>query len=100
MGDAAFIDRSIAHNETWRGWLSDQLRALGLTVPDSAGNFVLVRFPSDEGRDAAAAYEHLKACGIIVRGIAGYGLADCLRITIGGEDEMRAVAAALKDFTG
>ncbi|MDH5748590.1 MAG: histidinol-phosphate transaminase [Rhodospirillales bacterium] len=100
LDDIAFIDRSIAHNEIWRAWLADQLRGLGLTVPDGVGNFVLARFPDEAGRDAAAADGFMKERGIIVRRVAGYGLPDCLRITVGNESEMRAVVAALKDFTG
>jgi histidinol-phosphate aminotransferase len=33
-----------------------------------------------------------------VRRVGGYGLPHCLRITIGTEDENRAVADALADF--
>ena len=33
-------------------------------------------------------------------GISGYGLPDCLRISIGLEDEMRAVVEALGAFMG
>ena len=58
---------------------------LGLAVAPSVGNFVLVRFAAEPGRDAAAAAAHLKRQGILVRGVAPYGLADSLRITIGTE---------------
>ena len=50
--------------------------------------------------DAEAADAFLRLRGIITRRMAGYGLADSMRITIGLEDEMRAVAAALKEFLG
>ncbi|MEQ9361640.1 MAG: histidinol-phosphate transaminase, partial [Rhodospirillales bacterium] len=49
---------------------------------------------------AEAADDHLKSNGIIARRVAGYGLPDCLRITIGKSDEMEAVIAALRDFMG
>lgn len=100
LDDVAFIDRSIAHNETWRDWLATAVRALGLTVPPGHGNFILVRFPAEDGRDASAADGFLKERGIVVRRVAGYGLPDSLRITIGQEAEMKAVAGALKDFVG
>ena len=32
-----------------------------------------------------------------VRAMAGYGLPDCLRVTIGTEEEMRATAEALSE---
>ena len=36
--------------------------------------------------------------GIIVRPVGGYGLPDCLRVTIGTEDQNRAVIDALSEF--
>jgi histidinol-phosphate aminotransferase len=40
----------------------------------------------------------LRAHGIIVRAVAAYGLPEHLRITIGREDEVRAVAASIAEF--
>jgi histidinol-phosphate aminotransferase len=100
LGDTDFVARSFAHNETWRAWLTDELRGLGLTVPDSVCNFVLARFPDDDAGNAEKADAFLKNRGIITRRMAGYGLADALRITIGLETEMRAVAGALAEFMG
>ena len=101
LADTDFINTAFEHNETWRDWTREQLQDLGLEVPPSAGNFVLARFPEKPGRNAdiaAAADGFLKDRGIIVRRMAAYGLDDCLRITIGQEDEMRAVVGALKEF--
>ncbi len=102
LQDAAFTDKVRAHNETWRTWTRDALIKLGLDVNASAGNFVLARFPGKDGRNsqnAEAADAFLKDQGIIVRRMEAYGLADCLRITIGLEDEMKALVGALKEFT-
>ena len=93
LDDQDFIAKSKAHNTKWRGWLTKELQQTGLTVYPSQGNFVLVKFP-----DAAAADANLKENGIIVRRMEAYGLPDCLRITIGTEDENMAVIAALKGF--
>ena len=103
LKDRAFTDKARRHNRIWREWTAEKLAALGLDITPSAGNFLLVGFPApaagdnrQRGADAADAY--LKGRGIIVRRMAGYGLPDCLRISIGREDEMRAVAGALKEF--
>ncbi|MCB9929567.1 MAG: histidinol-phosphate transaminase [Alphaproteobacteria bacterium] len=96
--DKAHQDRSRAHNAHWLPWLTAEIRKLGLEVPSSQGNFILVRFPDQPGRDSAAAIEHLNAHGIIPRRMAAYGLPDSVRITIGLEEDNRAVVAALRQF--
>jgi chorismate-pyruvate lyase len=45
---------------------------------------------------ARAADAALKAHGMIVRGMAGYGLPQCLRITIGTEDEVTRFLESLR----
>lgn len=102
LGDVEFTDKVLAHNKTWRTWTRDKLIKLGLEVNASAGNFVLARFPDREGQgsqNADAADAFLKDRSIIVRRMEAYGLSDCLRITIGLEDEMKALVATLKEFT-
>lgn len=96
LADGDFVARSQAHNARWRAWLSERLRELGLDVADSFANFVLARFADPGVADAADAF--LKSRGIIVRRMASYRLPDALRITIGREDELAAVADALKAF--
>ena len=91
LGDDDFIDQVREHTAKWFDWTKQQLIALGLGVPSEVGNFLLVRFPAVE--DA-----FLRSHGIIVRRMAGYGLPDCLRITIGTEEEMRAVVDTLGEF--
>ena len=98
--DLAFYDLCRAHNDYWMPWLSENIAALGLQVVPSVCNFVLVRFPAEPGRDAKAADAFLRSKGVIARAVAGYGLADCLRITVGQDFENQAVVAALKEFTG
>jgi histidinol-phosphate aminotransferase len=100
IDDDGFVALNQAHNRRWRRWTTETLRQLGLTVPDSVCNFVLAGFPEAAGRDAASADAFLKARGIIVRRMGGYGLPDSLRITIGTEEEMRAVVDALGTFMG
>ena len=96
--DRRHVERSRAHNARWCEWMIERLTALGLEPRPSAGNFVLVRFTEAPGRSAEAALAHLKKHGILVRAMGGYGLPDCLRITIGTEAETRAVVQALEGF--
>jgi len=99
LEDVAAVDRAREHNDIWRPWLERALRELGLEVQDGAANFVLARFPA-RPKHADAAWAFLRSRNILVRKVAGYHLPEHLRITIGTEDEMRAVVAALGDFLG
>lgn len=98
VNDDAFVEKTLKHNRKWLEWTTAELRKLGLTVPDSYGNFVLARFPEENGKTAEAADAFLRARGLIVRRMVPYKLADSLRITIGLEDEMRILVDALKEF--
>ncbi len=98
LGDEDFQARSLALVEQWRPWLIQQLGGLGLETVPSTGNFLLVGFPRSGGRIAAEAEAFLAGRGLIVRGVAGYGLPDHLRITVGLEAHNRAVIDALADF--
>jgi histidinol-phosphate aminotransferase len=96
LEDTEFVLVSRTHNETWRAWLAASLAELGIEVVPSLCNFVLARFGTPARADAADAA--LRAHGIIVRKMGGYGLPDSLRITIGTEAEMRALVTALARF--
>ncbi len=100
LGDKDFQAESRALVLQWRPWLTQQLGGLGLDVLPSQGNFVLAGFPKTAGKTAREAEDHLASHGILVRGLANYGLADHLRITIGKEEHNRAVVEALAEFLG
>jgi histidinol-phosphate aminotransferase len=97
LEDVAAVDRAREHNDIWRPWFERELVRLGLDVTQSIANFVLVRFPA-KPRDADAAFAFLKSRGILTRGMRAYGLPEHLRISIGLEEEMRAVVNALAAF--
>jgi histidinol-phosphate aminotransferase len=99
LADEDFQRRSIGLVDQWRPWLEQQLGGLGLdVVRPSAANFVLVGFPRVPGRTAAEADAYLASKGLLVRLVANYGLPDHLRITIGLEEQNRAVIEALASF--
>jgi histidinol-phosphate aminotransferase len=98
LADGEFQARSRELVNTWRPWLTQQFGGLGLEVVPSQANFVLVGFPPTPGKTAADAEAHLARQGLIVRGVANYGLPDHLRITIGLEEHNRAVVEALGAF--
>jgi histidinol-phosphate aminotransferase len=100
LRDRSHVEKSIAHNDAWKSWLIAEIRKLGLRVDDSVGNFVLIHFEPHGGRSAKEADAFLGARGLILRGVAAYGLPHCLRLTIGTEEANRKVVAALAEFMG
>jgi histidinol-phosphate aminotransferase len=98
LDDDAFIARSKELVETWRPWLAQQLGGLGLETVPSEGNFLLTIFPQTPGRTAAEAEAFLATRGVLVRAVAGYGIPNGLRITVGREGDNRALIAGLEAF--
>lgn len=94
--DSAFMEQALEHNSKWLSWLSVELKALGLEVSPSVGNFLLLHFP--DRKPAAAADAFLQEHGIVVRRMDGYGMPGALRLSIGTEEANRAVAKVLKEF--
>ena len=98
--DTAFLDLCRAHNDHWLAWLSEKITGMGFEITPSVCNFVLVHFPTQAGRNAAAADAYLRSRGIIVRAMGGYGLGEWLRMTVGTAEENIQLIQALSDFVG
>ena len=65
-------------------------------VYPSAANFILVRY-----REKQRLFDALKATGILVRDVSGYPmLENCLRISVGSEEENQSLKAAFESFFG
>jgi histidinol-phosphate aminotransferase len=91
LGDQAHVTKGRDWNLAEREWLSDRLRARGLRVLPSQTNFVLVDFI----RDAAPVERALFERGVIARPMAGYGLPEFLRISVGSRAENERLLEAL-----
>jgi len=92
--DRDHVARSVAHNAKWLAWFSAEVAKHGIEALPSVGNFVLLRFAGGK-QQAEAVLAATKRQGILLRTMVGYGLPDCLRVTIGTEEDMRATAEAL-----
>ena len=93
LADAPHLQASVAGNAMQREALATALRARGLKVSPSQTNFLLVEFGDAAGRIEAA----LIARGIVLRPMGGYGLGECLRITVGTADENARLLATLDE---
>ena len=90
LGDDAFIAQSRRVNAAGLEQLARGFERLGLGFIPSSGNFVSVRVG-----DAARVYAALLKQGVIVRPVAGYGMPEHLRVTVGTAPQNERFLAAL-----
>jgi len=98
--DTTMVDKAIAHNDKWLAWTTAKLEALGLEVTPSVGNFILIHFPDEEAKSAAAADTFLTNRGYVLRQVVPYGFPNALRMTIGTEQANQGVVESLTEFLG
>lgn len=91
LSDDEFIEKSIAHNKKWLQYLVNELKDMGVKTCPSAGNFLLARF----GKNAEEIRLKLRKNGIFIRQMGAYSLPEYLRITVGLEDENKALCSFL-----
>jgi len=96
LNDMEFVARSYAENLQGMRQIEEGARALGLDFIPSHGNFITLRVGK-----ATEIYKRLLRRSVIVRPIAGYGLPEHLRVTVGTAAEndkfLGALAAGLKE---
>jgi histidinol-phosphate aminotransferase len=91
LEDHGFIAKSRDVNARGLAQLREGFDRLGLEYIPSLGNFITVRVG-----DASRVYESLLKEGVIVRSIAGYGLPEHLRVTVGLPEHNARFLAALE----
>jgi len=93
LGDEAHLHWVIDKNAAERVWLMEQFQARGLKCGPSQTNFILVDFQ----KDSADIEAQCVAKAIVLRPMRGYGLPNCLRITVGNRDENRQLLKILDE---
>ena len=96
LADSEWMRTNVERIRRTRQRLHAGLTDLGYQVLPSETNFVLARRP---GEDQRTVYESLRSHGILVRYFATPELRDALRITVGTDDEIEALLAALAEIT-
>ena len=91
LDDTEFLQASYELNRAGMAQIVAALERLKLAYIPSYGNFVTFR-----AGDAAAVNQKLLRQGVIVRPIAGYGMPEWLRVTIGTERENARFIEALE----
>ena len=92
-----WMHANVARVVATRARLGERLSALGYDVLPSATNFVLARRP---GEDQAPVQKALRDQGILVRHFATDRLRDALRVSVGTEEEIDQLLAALATLRG
>ena len=96
LGDRSFVAKSYKMNRAGMARLERGFKALGLEFIPSCANFVSFAVPrKSENPRAGAIYEKLLRQGVIVRPVAGYGMPDHLRVTVGTPKENETFLKAL-----
>ncbi len=90
LDDERFLQESVELNRAGMQQLTAGLSGLGLDWIESYGNFVTVRVG-----EADRVFRELLQRGVIVRPIAGYGLPQHLRVSVGLESENNRLLEAL-----
>lgn len=80
-------------NDAGRAFLESEFQALGRRYVRSYANFVLVHVG-----DGKAVFHALLRRGLIVRPMAGYGLPEWLRISVGTMEQNQKLVAALREI--
>jgi len=94
LEDEDYLFRSRQANEQGMEQLESGLNALGLRWINSKGNFIAVDFQ----QDASAINQALLERGVIVRPVAGYGMPNFLRVSIGTHEENARFLTVLKQI--
>ena len=93
LSDTEHLAWVVARNAEERAWTRANLEARGLFVHPSQTNFLLVEFgPKTKDLEAA-----LTARGVVLRPMGGYGLGECLRITVGTRSENQRLLQVLDE---
>lgn len=92
LSDEAHVRRSITLNNEGMEFLEKEFKRMGLEYWPSQGNFLLAKMPKDPKR----IFEEMLKKGVILRPVAGYGLKEHLRFTIGTPEQNKRMIVSLE----
>lgn len=95
LDDISSMEENVEKIKKTRDTLSVSLARLGFKVCPSQSNFVLAKIP---GRNLRGMYEELKRRGILIRYFDTPELQDCIRITVGTDDEISRLLEELSEM--
>ena len=90
--DTDYFEKNCQKIMNTRAMTEEKLKALGFTMPPSRSNFLLIKHEAISGKDL---YLTLKDEGILIRHFETPRLKDYNRVTIGSEEQMEQLIAAI-----
>ncbi len=96
LQDRDHFEMVLGENHRIREMFSDALKSLEFELIPSQTNFVLVRFP--DCQRATDVHAALEAEQIYARRLAGGDFSECVRFTMGTEEEMRRCVEVTKEW--
>lgn len=97
MADEEYFRCTVTKLTAGRSWAANELRQLGFTVCDSSASFLFV---THERVAAQEIYEGLRERGILVRWVDRPRVRNYLRISVGVQEDMERLFAALRELLG
>ena len=91
LDDTSHVAQTRAGNLAGLRYFEEAFRAAGLEYVPSAANFILVRVG-----DGQRVFQSMQRRGVITRPMAGYGLPEFIRISVGTPEENRRCVEALR----
>ena len=96
LEDKEYLKEVVDNNHKVKKWFEGELKKIDIQCGASEGNFSFIQSSEKKAKEISA---HLTNEGIIVRQLDSYGLPNCLRITIGTQEEMIATIESLKKIS-
>ncbi len=89
-----FVKKVVDFTNKEKEYIYKNLDSLGLFYLRSATNFILVDFKRPVGK----LYEYMLSNGVIIRNLAGWGLSNFFRVTVGTHNQNKKFIQLLKNY--
>jgi len=96
LDDVKHLNKTIKLNNQEMNLMVSNLNAMKIDFIPSAGNFITIVFDSRD--NVINLVQYLLENGIIVRDLVGFGLPDCIRVTIGTKEENELFINKVKEY--
>jgi histidinol-phosphate aminotransferase len=101
-GSVAVLEKNvekklISHNKYWLKKIKDEFNKLPLVVYDSQANFIFIKLRKGI-KEKIMLNRYLLSKSIIIRTLDNYNMPECIRVTIGTEEENKILISVFKSF--